>query len=63
MKVIDFSLSLKSYEEGMEKEWFGSYKLEICKKFKVTKASKVLFNLTIIDLVPIMFQKLWAEDK
>lgn len=43
--------------------WFGSFRLEIGKKFKDEKAYKELFNFTIIDLVLIIFQKLWLEDK
>lgn len=43
--------------------WFGSCRLKIGKKFKDGKASKVLFNLMMIGLVPIVFQKLWVKDK
>lgn len=62
MYQSDFFVLLKSCEEGMEKEC-DSCRLEIGKKVEKGEASKVLFNLTITDLIPIMFQKLWVDDK
>lgn len=54
-----------SYSRAVKREWrkCDSCRLEIGKKVEKGEASKVFFNLTITDLIAIMFQKLWVDDK